>query len=59
MNMKTLNNISVPDSLFLKHLPVSAGRSSQAALLSNAHETVELLYLSSALAERLRFGKHA
>ncbi len=48
----------LPDSLSLKHLHISAGRSSQATLLGNAHETVESLYLSSALVERLHTEKH-
>jgi DNA adenine methylase len=44
----------LPDSLSLKHLRIIAGRSSQATLLGRTDETVESLYLSSALVERLQ-----
>ena len=43
----------LPEQLGLKHLHIRAGRSSQATLLGNKHETIESLYLSSALVERL------
>lgn len=43
----------LPSSLSLKHLHVRAGRSSQATLLGDKDETVESLYLSPALVERL------
>ena len=43
----------LPGQLHLKHLQIRAGRSSQATLLGNNHETVESLYLSPALVERL------
>ena len=43
----------LPCRLSLKHLKIHAGRSSQATLLGYNHETVESLYLSPALAERL------
>ena len=45
----------LPESLGLKHLPVYAGRSSQATLLGNEDETVESLYLSPALVKRLQY----
>jgi len=45
----------LPGSLGLKHLPVYAGRSSQATLLGNEDETVESLYLSPALVKRLQY----
>ncbi len=44
---------TLPSNLSLKHLLIHAGRSSQATLLGNKHETVESLYLSPALVERL------
>ena len=44
---------SLPNSLSLKHLHVKAGRSSQATLLGSNDETIESLYLSLALVERL------
>ncbi len=44
---------SLPRRLSLKHLNIHAGRSSQATLLGYNHETVESLYLSPALVERL------
>ena len=43
----------LPRKLALKHLDIHAGRSSQATLLGYNHETVESLYLSPALVERL------
>lgn len=43
----------LPDFLSLKHLHIKAGRSSQATLLGNNDETIESLYLSPALIERL------
>ncbi len=43
----------LPEHLSLKHLHIHAGRSSQATLLGGNDETIESLYLSPALAERL------
>ena len=43
----------LPRSLSLSHLHIRAGRSSQATLLGDQCETVESLYLSPALVERL------
>ena len=43
----------LPDSLNLAHLHIHCGRSSQATLLGDNHETVESLYLSQALLRRL------
>ena len=43
----------LPSSLSLTHLHIRAGRSSQATLLGDQCETVESLYLSPALVERL------
>jgi DNA adenine methylase len=43
----------LPEHLALKHLYIHAGRSSQATLLGGNAETIESLYLSSALVERL------
>ena len=43
----------LPRSLSLSHLHIRAGRSSQATLLGDKWETVESLYLSPALVERL------
>jgi DNA adenine methylase len=43
----------LPASLHLKHLHIHAGRSSQATLLGNNHETIESLYLSPSLVGRL------
>lgn len=43
----------LPRSLSLAHLHIRAGRSSQATLLGDQCETVESLYLSPALVERL------
>jgi DNA adenine methylase len=44
---------SLPKFLSLKHLHIHAGRSSQATLLGSNDETIESLYLSPALVERL------
>lgn len=44
----------LPESLNLTRLSIHAGRSSQATLLGNDHCTVESLYLSPALAARLK-----
>lgn len=44
---------SLPNFLSLKHLYVKAGRSSQATLLGGNDETIESLYLSPALVDRL------
>ena len=43
----------LPDQLSLKHLHIHAGRSSQSTLLGKTCETVESLYLSPALVDRL------
>ncbi len=43
----------LPNSLSLKHLHIQAGRSSQATLLGSNDETIESLYLSAALVDRL------
>ncbi|MCB2263843.1 MAG: DNA adenine methylase [Candidatus Thiosymbion ectosymbiont of Robbea hypermnestra] len=43
----------LPGSLSLKHLHIHAGRSSQATLLGGKEETIESLYLSPALVQRL------
>ncbi len=43
----------LPEFLCLKHLYIHAGRSSQATLLGGNDETIESLYLSPALVERL------
>ena len=43
----------LPDFLELNHLHIHAGRSSQATLLGNSHETIESLYLSPSLVRRL------
>ncbi len=47
----------LPESLHLKHLLIHAGRSSQATLLGNNHQTVESLYLSPSLVHRLENDK--
>jgi DNA adenine methylase len=47
----------LPDNLHLKHLHIHAGRSSQATLLGNNHETIESLYLSPSLVRRLESDK--
>ncbi len=44
----------LPDGLRLAHRHIHAGRSSQATLLGDNRETIESLYLSPALVERLR-----
>ena len=44
---------SLPDCLSLKHLHINAGRSSQSTLLGSNDETIESLYLSPALVDRL------
>lgn len=44
---------SLPNFLSLKHLHIKAGRSSQATLLGSNDETIESLYLSPALVDRL------
>ena len=43
----------LPEYLSLKHLHIYAGRSSQATLLGNNAKTIESLYLSPALVDRL------
>lgn len=48
----------LPRRLGLKHRHVHAGRSSQSTLLGSSHETVESLYLSPALVERLKADEH-
>lgn len=45
---------SLPKHLSLKRLQIKAGRSSQATLLGGNEETIESLYLSPALLERLQ-----
>ena len=47
---------SLPTELGLFHMTISAGRSTQATLLGERLETVESLYLSSALVERRGVG---
>jgi len=49
----------LPGNLGLKHLHIKAGRSSQATLLGNNDETIESLYLSPTLVERLSNEKHS
>ena len=49
---------TLPPTLSLKHLSIHAGRSSQATLLGEKHETVESLYLSPVLVERLHDENH-
>ena len=44
----------LPETLDLTHYDVHAGRSSQATLLGESHQTVESLYLSQVLVQRLR-----
>lgn len=44
----------LPVDLRLKHLHIDAGRSTQSTLLGNNQHTVESLYISPTLAERLR-----
>ncbi len=43
----------LPDRLFLAHLYIHAGRSTQSTLLGDNQQTVESLYLSEALVDRL------
>lgn len=47
----------LPGLLSLKHLHIHAGRSSQATLLGGNDETIESLYLSPALVERMETAK--
>jgi len=47
----------LPRKLLLKHLYIHAGRSSQATFLGSSDATVESLYLSPALTERLNNGE--
>jgi len=47
----------LPKPLLLKHLYINAGRSSQSTLLGGSEKTVESLYLSPALVERLKKGE--
>lgn len=48
---------ALPRELGLRHLHIHAGRSSQSTLLGRDCETVESLYLSPALIERLDVGR--
>jgi DNA adenine methylase len=48
----------LPARLRLRLIELDAGRSSQATLLGRAEVTVESLYLSPALDEALRLGRH-
>ena len=50
---KKIHGKLLPASLSLKHLHIHAGRSSQATLLGDSHETIESLYLSPSLVHRL------
>jgi len=50
---------ALPRCLHLKQLNINAGRSSQATLLGNNDETIESLYLSPVLVERLANEKQA
>ena len=50
---KKIHGKPLPADLSLRHLYIHAGRSSQATLLGNSDETVESLYLSPALVDRL------
>lgn len=50
---KKIHGKPLPSSLSLRHLHIYAGRSSQATLLGNDDETIESLYLSPALVDRL------
>jgi len=45
---------TLPSKLKLKHFHIYAGRSSQATLLRNIEQTVESLYISPALVDRLK-----
>jgi len=49
----------LPERLRLRLIELDAGRSSQATLLGRAEVTVESLYLSPALDESLRRGRHS
>lgn len=49
---------SLPSDLKLRHLEIHAGKSSQATLLGKRSETVESLYLSPALVDRLVSGSN-
>jgi DNA adenine methylase len=49
----------LPDTLGLRRVELDAGRSSQATLLGRTEATVESLYLSPALVERLAGQTHA
>jgi DNA adenine methylase len=49
----------LPESLHFKRLQIHAGRSSQATLLGNTHETIESLYLSPSLVRRLDRDKES
>ena len=53
------HGVPLPDRLRLRRLFLHAGRSSQATLLGRIRETVESLYLSEPLIERLRGSKAA
>ncbi|MCY3692477.1 MAG: DNA adenine methylase [Chloroflexota bacterium] len=48
---------SLPSDLELRHLEIYAGKSSQATFLGKHSETVESLYLSPALVNRLESGR--
>jgi len=48
----------LPTSLMLDHIEIDCGRSTQATLLGHDHRTVESLYLSPALVERLEREGH-
>ena len=52
-----LHGNALPAGLSLEHLYIHAGRSTQATLLGKKHHTIESLYLSPALAERLNDHK--
>jgi DNA adenine methylase len=45
---------TLPSKLKLKHFHIYAGRSSQATLLGNTEQTVESLYISPALVDRIK-----
>ena len=55
---KKLHGKLLPSNLSLQHLHINAGRSSQATLLGNTDETIESLYLSAALVDRLNDEEH-
>ncbi len=48
---------SLPDDLHLKHIEIKAGVSSQATLLGRRMQTIESLYLSSALQNRIGYDR--